>query len=171
MSHLIFTFSITSLCYQGKGSVEKETEVKLLSVKDLKDSGIEARVTTSLIELFLTLWVISFSPFQSLLSVIRVTDTSRRKPRWSSLVWKIWRRKASRQASWVPTSLITLLVTLCHLTFTLSIISLCCQGTGSVKKETEVKLLGVKDSKDNGVEARVLTCLISLLFTLSVISL
>ena len=31
MSHLIFNFSITSLCYQGHGSVEKETKVKLLS--------------------------------------------------------------------------------------------------------------------------------------------
>ena len=31
MSHLIFTFSITSLCDQGHGHVKKETKVKLLS--------------------------------------------------------------------------------------------------------------------------------------------
>jgi hypothetical protein len=47
--HLTFTLLIASLCYQGKGSVEKETEVKLLGVKDLKDNGVEARVPTSLI--------------------------------------------------------------------------------------------------------------------------
>ena len=49
ISHLTFTLLIASLCYQGKGSVEKETEVKHLGVKDSKDNGIEARVTTSLI--------------------------------------------------------------------------------------------------------------------------
>ena len=31
MSHLIFAFSIISLCYQGNGHVKKETKVKLLS--------------------------------------------------------------------------------------------------------------------------------------------
>ena len=55
ISQLTFTLLIASLCYQGKGGVEKETEVKLLGVKDSKDSGIEARVMTSLIELSLTL--------------------------------------------------------------------------------------------------------------------
>ena len=80
---------IASLCYQGKGSVEKETEVKLLGVKDLKEKGVEASL-------------VSTDKFDN------VTCYS-----------------------------------ISHLTFTLSIISLCCQGTGSVEKETEVKLLGV----------------------------
>ncbi len=116
MSHLIFTFSITSLCDQGNAHVKKETKVKLLGVKDLKEKGVEASL-------------VSTDKFDN------VTCYS-----------------------------------ISHLTLTLSIISLCCQGTGSVEKETEVKLLGVKDSKDNGVKARVLTSLISLLFTPSVIS-
>ena len=47
MSHLIFTFSITSLCDQGHGHVKKETKVKLLGVKDLNEKGVEASLVST----------------------------------------------------------------------------------------------------------------------------
>ena len=92
--HLLLNFSIPSLCYQGEGNVAKETEVKSLGVKGVKDSK-EGGVVESYVSANKYADIISLSShqaslidllYQSLLSLIRSTETSRRKPRASPLV-------------------------------------------------------------------------------------
>ena len=59
ISHLMFTFSITSLGDQGNGHIKKETEDKLLGVKGLKkDSGEKDFVSVDKV-VIITLYSIS----------------------------------------------------------------------------------------------------------------
>jgi hypothetical protein len=58
-SHLIFTFSITSLGDQGNGHIRKETEVKLLGVKGLKEDSREKDFVSVNKVVIITLYSIS----------------------------------------------------------------------------------------------------------------
>jgi len=82
--HLSLTLSIPSLCYQGEGNVVKESEVKSLGVKGVKDSKdggylesyVSANKYADIISLSSHQASLNDLLYQSLLSVIRATETS-----------------------------------------------------------------------------------------------
>ena len=84
------TLSIPSLFDQGDENVAKETKVKSLGVsgvKDSKDGGVkESYVSADSMLTLLLYHMCSLIEFINPISVIRATETSRRKPRSSSLV-------------------------------------------------------------------------------------